>query len=471
MINTSCTNDEANALKVLESGVNAFMTGGAGVGKSWVLNQFVASSIKRGLNVVVLAPTNIAAYDINGTTVHSFFKIGTMVQTRSIQKRIDSADNEVDDKLLNVDVLIIDEISMCRIDVFTTVAKRIFKANERRKIAGKRHIQLILSGDFFQLPPVVTDEDRIVMGVDSQTDEEMIYAFQSPYWKAFNLVNILLNEVVRQDEYEFISALNKLRVGNREGLVTIYNNCSKVVDDNAITLSGLNSEVNRINNQKLAQLPGVPTEYTAEYVDEAVEKDSIVPKHLYLKIGARVMCLAQLYDGEHNLLVRNGDMGIVTDLQDDRVLVQFDNGNHLIIMNYSWEIFKYIITEEEDTKKIVIKREKCGEIHQIPLKLAYAVTIHKSQGQTYDKANVNPSCWECGQLYVALSRVRSLQGLYLHKQPEYSDLHCSLNVIKFYNELYKNINNVVIPNNTQNTEKEQSVMNNAEDLLSVIRKW
>ena len=173
-------------------------------------------------------------------------------------------------------------------------------------------------------------------------------------------------------------------------------------------------------------MPGVETRYDAQYDGDAKENDCIAPKYLRVKIGARVMTLVNK-DGYNN-----GDFGVITGLYSDAIKVHLDNGKDVIVEKSKWDVYNYIIDEYTENKLDCVK---CGSIVQFPLKLAYAVTIHKSQGQTFDNANINPSCWECGQLYVALSRVRTLQGIYLFREPDYSDIKYSLNVIRFYNSL------------------------------------
>lgn len=282
----------------------------------------------------------------------------------------------------------------------------------------------------------------------------------------FKFKTIMLDEVVRQDNKTFIEKLNKLRTGERWYIDEIYELSAKQKND-GITICGLNSEVERINKAELERLDGEVVYYTSEYIGEAQVGDTNVDDVLYLKVGSRVITTIN----NSNDCYANGTFGTVTGLYSDAVTVALDNGVDAIIKKHDFEVYAY--TLDDATHKIV--REQCGTVRQFPLKLAYAITIHKSQGQTYEKANISPYCWECGQLYVAISRVKSPEGLYFNYKPDIYDTFVALNVLKFYREEVEKSNN----DTDFNSYESADIANNSmavgnqkafEELRSVMAK-
>lgn len=419
---------------VLMAGYSVFLTGDAGTGKTYLLNMFIQDQKARNRNVMVCAPTGIAALHINGVTLHHQFKadIKTNVDTKTY--------DEVVYELADVDTLIIDEISICRIDLFEYVVKYIFGANSIRKQRNKPKIQVVLSGDFLQLPPVITEEDRKILNKFYNRDIAMGFAFESQYWKILDLHIVILTEVVRQENNEFLQILNRIRLGDKTAVDYIMQNCSKVPLQDAVNLYGKN---NSVTERNIAELNNLPTElYTHEAIITGAAKitDTNAEMILPLKVGARVMTLTNKEIEDGSLIYGNGSLGTVVSINDDSVTVEFDDGFIENIEQYEWKIEEYYVENSNTTSFPKLCKREIGKVIQYPLKLAYAITIHKAQGQTYNAVNINPYTWDCGQLYVALSRVKDIKNLYITSEINYDYLVISLNVIKFYNEIVKEAN-------------------------------
>lgn len=419
---------------VLMAGYSVFLTGDAGTGKTYLLNEFIQDQKARNRNVMVCAPTGIAALHINGVTLHHQFKadIKTNVDTKTY--------DEVVYELADVDTLIIDEISICRIDLFEYVVKYIFGANSIRKQRNKPKIQVVLSGDFLQLPPVITEEDRKILNKFYNRDIAMGFAFESQYWKMLDLHIVILTEVVRQKNSEFLQILNRIRLGDKTAVDYIMQNCSKVPIQDAVNLYGKN---NSVTERNIAELNNLPTElYTHEAIITGAAKitDTNAEMILPLKVGARVMTLTNKEMEDGSLIYGNGSLGTVVSINDDSVTVEFDDGFIENIEQYEWKIEEYYVENSNTTSFPKLCKREIGKVIQYPLKLAYAITIHKAQGQTYNAVNINPYTWDCGQLYVALSRVKDIKNLYITSEINYDYLVISLNVIKFYNEIVKEAN-------------------------------
>jgi len=383
---------------VMLSGSNVFLTGDAGTGKSYLLNRFIRHCLDNNKNIAVTAPTGIAALNINGATLHRTFKLGLNPLVTPI------SEIKVPGILMKIDTIIIDEISMCRIDLFEHVMKAIGKANKQRKINGKPVIQIVVCGDFFQLPPVITERDKAVLNEYYGCDIGKGYAFQSSLWNKVGFVNIVLNEVVRQHDKKFANILNGARIGIKSSIGKIRELSAKEKIENAIILTYKNKEVDDINNSELRKIKAGLRSYEADIDGEVKESDKPTLDILNLKVSARVMTLINDGGGKY----KNGSLGTISGLTDDYIYIAMDStGEEVKISKYTWNIIKYSF----EGKKL--KGDVIGTFTQFPVKLAYAITIHKSQGQTYDAVNLNPYAWECGQLYVALSRVKSIENLHL----------------------------------------------------------
>jgi len=410
------------AFITLDDGKNVFLTGDAGTGKSHVIKVFIESCKNKRLSVMVVAPTGIAALNVGGVTIHRAFdaKVGPLVE------KITS----IVSVLKDTDVIIVDEISMCRIDLFEYMIKQIMYANIARRRSNQKDIQIVVVGDFFQLPPVVTDEDREILTQYYKKDIGCGFAFQSEYWKYCNFVNICLNEIVRQSNMEFSKNLNMARLGNKGSLTYFQKNSSKSEIKNAILLCGTNKSVDEKNTAELEKLTTPLKEMVSLTIGEVKETDKVVPDIINLKVGARVMTV--INDAEDRF--RNGSFATVTSIGKEAVTIQLDTGITVSLEPYTWSIKDYQLVTETVDGKLVEKLEQVeiGSYTQFPLKLAWAITIHKSQGQTYDAVNLDPYCWDCGQLYVALSRCKTVENMYFTRILTPNFLKASKEVINFY---------------------------------------
>ena len=413
--NMGMTAGQLKGYRSMLEGHNIFLTGDAGTGKSFLLNNYIDYCNKKGYNIMVMAPTGIAALNIGGSTIHRVFHIGASpLVVRNI------SDVKVPDEVKSADIIVIDEISMCRIDLFEYVMSAIIKENKSRESMHYEPIQLIVCGDFFQLPPVITDKDKKVLDQYYNRDIGKGFAFQSACWKMMNFVSVVLTDVVRQSDKSFSSILNRVRFGDQSILYQISRDSSKVYIKDAINLTFRNSEVNKMNEDKLSEIQEPIMHYYSNSLGDVRLSDKPTLDDLMLKDGARVMILINDKDGKFS----NGTFATIVKCLTSDVLVEIDGTGEVVrIEPYTWEINSYAIKGSKLSTNVV------GKFTQLPLKLAYAITIHKSQGQTYEKMNLNPFCVECGQLYVALSRVKSLENLHLTK-PLYKDFRGSKEVLQ-----------------------------------------
>lgn len=411
------TSEQKQAFNLMRSGQNIFLTGNAGTGKSFLLNYFIGYAEEEGLKVLVTAPTGIAAINVGGSTVHRTFKVPLEPMSPGAKIKIPSAVKEAD-------IIIIDEISMVRADVFQYVARVIAKAEEK----AKKHIQLIVVGDFFQLPPVITKADRQALASLWGYDLQEAFAFEAPMWKNFRFRNIVLKDTIRQSDPIFIDTLNGLRQGNFRNTATLKQITADRWQASAIYLCGTNREANDFNNRKLAEINTPEYTFESEVQGKVGTGDKPVEDTIRLKTGARVMVVINDLMGNF----QNGSMGYVEEINSkkSKITIKFDNGKTVTIEPHIWEIVEYEVSDSGLQKNII------GTFKQLPLKLGYAITIHKSQGQTFESVNINPSCFCEGQLYVGLSRCTSAKNLYLNSPYINSRwLRTSRKVIAFYNSL------------------------------------
>lgn len=386
------------------AGANLFLTGKGGTGKSYLTRYIIDWCKEKGIPHIVCAPTGIAAINVGGSTIHKVFRPGKGI----IEPGQRVHDKEVLKMINAADVIIIDEISMCRADLFQFIGNTLLYLRNQNKKDGRRH-QLLVVGDFYQLPPVLTRDESEAY---TKLYGSVKYAFQTQQWEALQLQTFQLEQSQRQGEDKaLVTALDNIREGTADfELFKTYDNA----DPTAITLCGTNKEAQAINErelQKLIKSGNKKRKYASEVVGDAVDSDYPTDKVLTLAIGAKVIMITN--DPDKRWV--NGTFATVTGLSDRGVTVQIDGGVSAEVAYYEWSIVTYELkpASSADEKPKIISRER-ARIKQLPMKLAWAISIHKSQGQTYDRVNIDSgNIFAAGQLYVALSRCRTLAGMHI----------------------------------------------------------
>lgn len=404
-----------------------FITGKAGTGKSTLLSLFRSTTKKK---TVVLAPTGIAALNVKGQTIHSFFGFPPrMIDKSQIKVRKNSS------LYKKVETIIIDEISMVRADMLDNID--YFLRINRKIDKPFGGVQMLFFGDLFQLPPVVASpmEKHIFK---SKYTSSYFFASEIVASGEFSFTMIELNKVYRQDNRHFIRLLDNIRLKeiDEDDLMTINERYIPVPPDDEYTLTicSINKTANSINQLAIQALETRSYIYQAKVTGNF--KPSIFPTemNLHLKVGAQVMFVKN----DPQRRYANGTIGIVEDLghYTVRVRVQEESGREesVILEQEEWEILKYKIDEKDKNK---IKSEVTGTFVQYPIKLAWAITIHKSQGKTYNRVviDMGRGAFEYGQTYVALSRCRSLEGIFLKKPLRPQDILVDDTVRDFYQHL------------------------------------
>lgn len=398
---------------------NLFVTGRAGTGKSTLLNHLAHNTSKQ---IVICAPTGVAALNVGGQTIHSLFRLPIGV----------IADHELEQndqlrKLLNtIETLVIDEVSMVNADLLDAIDRSLRQARQRKKepFGG---VQVVLFGDPYQLAPVPGDPDERAYFEDRYRS---IWFFDALVWQETDLTIYELTSIHRQHEDEFKYMLNAVRHNGVTAEIAGRLNsvgARPAPNDGTITLATTNSTVTRINATALARLPGRVLTAKAEISGEFGGRAYPADESLELKVGAQVMFLRNdTQEGGTQRWV-NGSVGTVVKIA-DTVWVEVD-GRDYEVKPAVWEKFKYSYSAR--TK--ALRKDVVAEFTQFPLRLAWAVTIHKSQGKTYDSAIVDLGArsFAPGQTYVALSRISRLEGLYLTRPLRPSDIIVDDNVVRF----------------------------------------
>ena len=392
---------------VEHTGRSIFLTGKAGTGKTTFLKTVVKRSCKRS---IVVAPTGVAAINAGGMTIHSFFQLpfSPFVPGAKIESKFDFG-KEKRKIISSLDLLIIDEISMVRSDLLDAIDSVLRRFRDRYQPFGG--VQLLMIGDLQQLTPVVTPEEERMLKPYYDTP----YFFGSKALAQIEFVTIQLEKVYRQQDDTFLTLLNHIRVGQptADDLQLLHSHYLPMFtpkpEDGYIRLTTHNQIANNYNESELRKLAGYPYTYRATIEGTFPEYSYPTAETLTLKEGAQVMFVKNDPSGEHRYY--NGRIGHVTCIEDNRLEVYCPGDTEAIeVEPLEWENTRYTLNEE--TREI--ETEVLGKFIQLPLRLAWAITIHKSQGLTFDRAIIDADqSFAPGQVYVALSRCRTLEGLVL----------------------------------------------------------
>lgn len=411
-----------------------FITGKAGTGKSTLLKYFCETTKK---DYVVLAPTGVAAINVGGETIHSFFKFKIDYTTQDIIKSANKLSEEAAKIYKEIETIIIDEVSMVRADIMDFIDIFLRKVLQNDSPFGGK--QLILFGDLYQLPPVVKSDER----------EHFKELYNSHYFFESKAIKELLNtkldefeyieldKIFRQSDNSFIQILNAIRNNTiTEGMLEVLN---KRFDSNSIDvlkndgayvyLSSTNVISDEINLQNLESLEGKSKAYYADITGDFTSEKFPTEEKLVLKVGARVMLLNNDAMG----CWVNGTMATVLELHNDYITITTENDEIYDVEAVTWETIKTVY--DSSTKSVT--KDKIGSFKQIPVRLAWAITIHKSQGKTFSKVIVDMgrSAFAEGQTYVALSRCKTLEGIVLARELRKSDIRVSYDVVRFVTKL------------------------------------
>ncbi|MDX2128869.1 MAG: AAA family ATPase [Chloroherpetonaceae bacterium] len=421
------TPEFSEAFRLMEKTTDClFITGSAGTGKSTLLTYFRENTVK---NVVVLAPTGIAALNVGGQTIHSFFKFPIGVITGQAIKKA-----EKPELYKAIDTLIIDEISMVRADIIDGI-DHFMRTNGRDKKLPFGGAQVIMIGDVFQLPPVVTsEEEQTLFGSYYETP----YFFSAKVFDSLLLRKIRLNKIFRQRDPHFIEVLQAIRsnTATNETLQTInqrfFPEFIPDAEDFYVWLTSTNDLAAQINTSRLLQLRENESRFTAAIDGRFDKKFFPAEETLVLKKNAQVMFLKN--DPSKRWV--NGTIGKVKEVLSESVKVEIEtDGIRKIVTaeRVEWEILKY----DFNSKTKQISSQSAGKFIQFPLRLAWAVTIHKSQGKTFDRVviDMGRGAFAHGQLYVALSRCRTLNGIMLRSKVRPRDIIVDERIVRFVNEL------------------------------------
>lgn len=430
-------NDEQEAaLGLMMSGANMFLTGEAGTGKSTLVREFLRRCDRE---CVVLAPTGIAALNAGGTTIHSqmMLKPG-LLNPLALEPLTDGNRCRI---LRMAKTVIVDEVSMVRSDLFCAMDARLreiaYGQSREMPFGGK---QIVLVGDFMQLPPVVggNDERKFI-------NERFggAFAFETDLWVAAMFRTVFLKTVHRQSgDTLFKKVLNDLRHGKFEAAAKVLNNhCigEKTFHTPPVCLCTTNREARAINDAARLSVKGETRFFSAQVSGRFLEAEFPAEGNMELIVGARVMVLCNQRN-EGVLECVNGDMGTITGFgseDDPEVCVRLDNGKNVKIVPHTWEKYAYVQEISPKTNALVMRQSVVGTFEQIPLRLAYAITIHKSQGLSLDcvSLRLGRGCFDHGQLYTALSRCRTLDGLKIDRRLVPEDLIIDEAVVRFHAEM------------------------------------
>ena len=417
---------------ILHTNRNLFLTGKAGTGKTTLLKEILKETDK---NYLVTAPTGVAAINAGGITLHSllFLPLKTFLPIKYTKHNGDiycdqsqlvkhqKFNREKLDLLLELELLIIDEISMVRADVFDAIDYTLRRI--RRNPAPFGGVQVLVIGDLFQLSPVVRQNvEQVLMEFYVSP-----YFFDSRVWQESQMLQIELKKVYRQEEQNFVDILNQIREGTRDQKIVDELNLNFNADpqySDIITLTTHNRKADKINTEELAKLESEEKELSAKVSGRFPQSAYPTSDKIILKEGAQVMFIRN----HPEELYFNGKIGKITKLGDTILTVKTTDGKSIMVDKIDWKNMKYQVNPE--TGKI--EQEEIGSFTQFPLRLAWAVTVHKSQGLTFDKVILDlEGSFASGQMYVALSRCRSLEGLSLSTKVKLENIIVDQRIVRF----------------------------------------
>jgi hypothetical protein len=403
---------------------NLFVTGKAGTGKSTFLEYFRKKTAKKA---AVVAPTGVSALNVRGQTIHSFFGFKpAFLAPGSVKAKIDPK------KIFSeIEILIIDEISMVRADVFEAI-EHFLRLNGPHKGVAFGGVQICVIGDLFQLPPIVSRDEEELFEQFFRSP----FFFGCPAYHTAEFKTVELDHIFRQSEQAFIDNLNRLRLGeNGHDIISFLNQrhtSEDVLDDSVpVTLTTTNRIADDLNQQKLAALSHTPYRYHGKIEGEFDKNSNRLPAPLDLELKENAQVMFVRNDQKKRWV--NGTIGTVkrlTGTSIDVAILKNGRARTYTLEKEEWESIQYDYDEETDAIKI----KTTGSYTQYPLTLAWAITIHKSQGKTLDSAviDLGRGAFASGQLYVALSRCRSFENIVLKKPITYRDIKCDNRVVKFY---------------------------------------
>ena len=402
-----------------------FITGKAGTGKSTLLSHFCGNSDKKP---VILAPTGVAALNVGGQTIHKFFRFYIDVTPEKIRKKENKPRNPKFYKKLKT--IIIDEVSMVRADLLDciNVFLCMYGPNAKKPFGG---VQMIFIGDLYQLPPVVSGQEREIFNTHYKTP----YFFSARALEGFDLEIIELEKVYRQKDQEFVALLNRIRNNSVEEADIAELNSRFQPDYKPtgkqfyINLAATNQKADEINEVHLKAVKGVPHRFEAKVKGDFSKEYYPTATELTFKVGAQVMMVNNDPDGRWV----NGSIGVVEKVEiddEDEFFVQVglqDDGRSVIVYPFTWEVFQFKLAEG------MIISEPAGTFTQFPFRLAWAVTIHKSQGKTFDRViiDIDKGTFAAGQMYVALSRCTSFEGIVLKTRIEKKHIRTDFRIFEF----------------------------------------
>ena len=420
------------------TGKNIFLTGKAGTGKTTFLHNLRHSSHKR---MIVVAPTGVAAINAGGVTIHSFFQLpfgpiipGEDLSNRESHTAVKRFSRDKINIIRSLDLLVIDEISMVRADLLDGVDGVLRRFRDRTKPFGG--VQLLMIGDLQQLAPVVKNEEWEML----QKYYSSVFFFSSLALMKTNYVSIELKHIYRQSDADFIELLNRVRENRMDSETLARLNKRYIRDfdpaesENYITLTTHNAQAQEKNETKLKSLPGEEVTFDAVVDGDFPEFSYPTEPKLVLKKGAQVMFVKN--DLSRDRLFYNGKIGVIESIEEDVIYVECKGDYSSIpVTPATWENIKYTI--DEQTKEI--KETLVGTFTQYPLKLAWAITIHKSQGLTFEKAIIDArSSFAHGQVYVALSRCKTLEGMVLSTPIGSSSVKSDSTVLQYTSAIEQN---------------------------------